>query len=159
VLGADATSVTITSDGDRDVLYYISASIVNGYAGSVEYYLRPNNVSTNTVYGYQYFQGGNVTVNADNVTTGISGIDISGNINGSQAQTDIFLFAKSGFVRPLLVSRADRISTTTVTGTIQMGEVWNNTADNITSLVFFADQTNGFKAGSTIEVYALRPNG
>jgi hypothetical protein len=159
VVASDTTSVTITADGDRDVLYMISAEIVNNSGSNPSYFFRPNNVSTNTVYGYQYFQGASTTVNADRATTGITGIDFAYANNGTVTRSNVLLFAKSGFIRPALISRSNTISGTTVTNVACFGFSWNNTADNITSLVITADAAGGITAGSQIDVYALRPNG
>jgi len=79
----------------------------------------------------------------------LSDIGYSASLN-SLTLSETLLYAKSGYIRTAITKLAQSIVTTTVTGIKLTGQVWNNTADNITSLVIFADQSNGFGIGSRI---------
>jgi hypothetical protein len=50
----------------------------------------------------------------------------------------------------------DRAAGTSMQYVGTRGGIWNNTTDEITSLVFYADQANGIGVGSHIEVWARR---
>ena len=59
-------------------------------------------------------------------------------------------------MRTLVSAQSASITSTTVTGIYDYGQVWNNVADEITSLVFLSDQTNGIGIGSVIELWCRR---
>ena len=65
VTGSAVTSLTISGlDGDTAGKYKLSARIVNGYNGGVDYLLRPNNVSTADNYGRQFILGADTATSA-----------------------------------------------------------------------------------------------
>ena len=152
ILTEAATSLTISGlAGDTDEEYQLQARIVNGYNGSSEYRLRPNN-DTGTNYGYQYLIGSNTAATAARGTdTGIyiGGIDALGNL----LQDEIKLQAKSGYIRTAIQENASPISGTTITNVKLLGWSWNNTADEITSLVIVSSQTNGLGIGTQITLW------
>jgi len=149
------TSMTISNlADDAHEVYILRCKFVNGYDGAANYLLRPNNVSTDNNYGRQTLSGINTTVAAARATA-------TGFLLGTNAAitnicyVDNELYAKSGFVRTLIQRNANSIATTTVTDIYLIGQSWNNTADEITSLVILADQTNGIGVGSQIDLYKL----
>ena len=155
-LDAAATSVTISGlDGNTDVMYRLKCRFVNGFNGAVSYLFRPNN-DTGTNYGFQYLAGINATASAGRNTaqTGTSICNQADALNDI-AEGEVLFYAKSGYVRTSTGSNSRAISVTTVTGIILYGQAWNNTTDNITSLVIFADSANGLGVGSFIYLEKL----
>jgi hypothetical protein len=68
---------------------------------------------------------------------------------------ETIIYAKSGYIRTELTQLMKGVVGTTI-GTIRLqGDSWNNTVDNITSLVILADQTNGLGIGTVIELERL----
>lgn len=153
-----ATSITISGlDGNTDILYKLVCKFVNdGGAGST-YGLRPNN-DTGSNYGYQYLVGRASVANCNRgvlalfelaalESTGVGNVNLVKGI----------LYAKSGYVRTFIRETVENVSGTTVNATSIEAESWNNTADNITSLVFVSDQANGFGVGTYICLEAYQP--
>jgi hypothetical protein len=110
-------------------------------------------------YGYQYVDATDTTVSAarsaaNHLYPGGGSIAAS-----NYGQANLFLFAKSGFIRPTLSNYVYGISGTTVTNTGAFGDVCTNTADNITSLTILDAFGVGYAVGSQFDLYALRPNG
>jgi len=152
-----ATSATISNlTGNTDVLYRLRTRTVNAYNGSSSILLRPNNDSTADIYGYQQLYGGNTTVGAARGT--LTWI-YAGYCTGLNAvsQADILLYVKSGYVRTGLVEVSDQ-SGTTVSYVMMFGQSWNNTADEITSLVIVHPQTNGLGVGTFYVLERLNLN-
>jgi len=156
-LASAATSVTISGlDGNTDTLYELRARIVNGYNGACGIYLRPNNDTTDTHYGGQKIYGSDSSA-AANHNSGAAYYFNGGFSTLNQLSfTNCFMYSKSGFIRVWINTGAEAISGTTVGYADLFGNVWNNTADNITSLVLFATQASGLGVGTTIELWALR---
>lgn len=144
------TSITISGlNGNVDEEYVLISRIINGYSGICGVTLHPNN-DTVTNYGWQYFAGINATASAARTTaTGIFRVGYATVLNNISLST-ITLRAKSGFVRTTINESIEDISGTTVTQVLSWGNSWNNTSDNITSLVILASQTNGLGIGSRI---------
>ena len=151
-----ATSKTFSNlHGDTDLEYYIRARIVNGYNGAINIQSRLNNDSGNN-YGFQNFSGADTATAAARDTS-----EAQLYLSNTSAQNEIMVFeytinAKSGVVRTIIGTSIDDISTTTVTKAWCFGQVWNNTADEITSIVFLSNQTNGIGAGSEISLWCRR---
>jgi hypothetical protein len=142
-----ATSYTFSGlNGDVDEEYRVISRLVNGYDGSCVYRIHPNNDSGSN-YGYQWVQGDNTTASALRGST--SGLSLNGlatlNYIGF---SDTIIYAKSGSTRTAIQKRTANITGTTVTSISLWGESWNNTTDNITSLVMQASQANGIGIGS-----------
>jgi len=146
------TSLTISGlNGDVDQEYRLVSRIVNGYNGDSIYSVSPNN-DTGTNYGYQYVRGINSATSAGR-GTGTSLIIGATDGLGKITQGNLIIQAKSGYVRTAIVDLANTIATTTVTLIGLYGLSWNNTADNITSLVILSDKANGLGGGTVIELY------
>lgn len=154
VTGSAVTSKTFSNLlGDTDLVYYIKARIVNGYAGATLYTVRLNNDS-GTNYGHQYFFGLSTSAGAGRGTH--TGILFANAASGNISCGELLLNAKSGVVRTIVNSYAESIAGTTITYIYEMGQSWNNTADQITSLVVLANQTNGIGIGSEISLWCRR---
>jgi hypothetical protein len=152
VTGAAETSITIPDlHGDVDIEYKLEARIVNGYNGAVSYYIKPNN-DTGANYGYQDLSGNNTTAAASRTTTGIRITYISALNN--LGMTNATIQAKSGYVRTAIIENILDLTGTTVNYVTLYGSSWNNTADEITSLVVLADQTGGLGIGTVITLSA-----
>jgi len=149
-----ATSLTISGlNGDVDEEYLLESKVVNGYNGACSCDLRLNNDS-GANYGRQYFYGLDSAVTSARATTDT----YLGTIGGGAALSDVNLsslklFAKTGFVRTAIHSLIAGIITTTARQILLQGSSWNNTADNITSLVIGARQTGGIGVGSSFQLY------
>ena len=150
-LASAQTSITISDlDGNTDVMYRLVTRHVcgalDGYLG-----LRPNN-DTGTNYGFQQLYGANTTIGASrNVGTYIYMGD-PGTID-YLAMDDMLIYAKSGYIRTFISTSIRDITGTTVTLIRNFGQVWNNTADNITSFTFFSGATNGLGVGTYISLF------
>lgn len=152
--GGATTSITISGlDGNTDVMYRLTARTINGYNGQSATHIRPNNDSAAN-YGYQQLYGTDATFGAGRSTnrTSILNLTYTDLLNDSSIG-ELYLYTKSGYVRPCINIFGWSILGTTVGGIELDGKVWNNTADNITSLVVFADQTNGLGIGTAIELW------
>lgn len=148
-LSSAQTSITISNlDGNTDEKYQLIIRFVNGYNGSTVYYWRPNNDS-GANYGYQRFTGSNSTTSAFRNTSDVFGLANSSSLNGVNLVNSI-IYAKSGYIRTQIQQLTDDVSGTTITTENTLGYVWNNTSDNITSLVLTASQTSGIGVGSRI---------
>lgn len=143
------TSYSLT--GDQDLEYILEARIVNGYNGGVNGCVRINN-DTGSTYGYQGLYGANTTTSASRNALDRMYVT-SASALGNLMQFELTIHAKSGYVRTALLDSLDGAATTTVAQVSKQGFSWNNTADEITSLVVLADQTNGLGKGTQITLW------
>ena len=151
-LSSPATSVTISGlAGDTDKEYMLECRIVNGYNGAVAYGLRPNNDS-GTNYGFQYLLGDNTTASAARNTNNNMIIG-EGTVLDDLSFNDLIFQAKSGYLRTAIDKQMRSISGTTVARIMMFGHSWNNTVDEITSLVVLANQVGGIGVGSNIVLW------
>lgn len=150
ILSSAATSITISNlDGDSDEEYRLIIRVIGGTnAASTE--LRPNNDSGSN-YGYQYLLGQDTAISAVRGT--LSYFFLSYTSPSELALIDIILHAKRDYVRTLLQTVPYTISGTTISNLMEIGQSWNNTSDNITSLVILASASNGLGIGTSIELY------
>jgi hypothetical protein len=157
-LAAPATSVTISGlTGNTDVLYRLRTRVKNSYNGTSNYGLRLNNDSGNN-YGYQLIDGNENTIVAARDTSEAQ-MDIgSTSTQNYLSYIDVLLFAKSGYLRTAIASSIHSISGTTIASLGLFGNVWTNTANEITSIVFLADQTDGLGIGTEIVLERLNLN-
>ena len=159
ISGSSQTTVTISNlDGDNDILYKLIVRTVNDYNGAVDtIYLKPNN-DTGSNYGYQFIRAYGSTADASRSAGHSNGIMRLGRANNLNelSISETLMYAKSGYVRIAIVSAsAEAVSGTTVGYLDYYANCWNNTANNITSLVVGAIQTNGLGVGTQIELYRL----
>jgi hypothetical protein len=157
VLASDATSFTVSSlVGDTDEIYIIKTRIKNGYNGSVGFYIRPNNDS-GANYGRQLIIGATSTASAAQSTGASDGLylGVCTALN-SISHADMSFVCKSGYLRTYSAVNSREITGTTITQTQTTVGDWSDTANQVTSLVFYANQTNGLGAGSVFKIYAWR---
>lgn len=152
----EATSLTIPSlTGNTDVLYRLRARVVNGYNGSSAA-LITFNTDTGANYGYQYIRGINTDVTAGRGPDSSMFFNVSGSAAlANLTQGEMLIYAKSGYVRTIIVEGTNGISGTTVAELDLIGNSWNNTADEITSMVITASEDNGLGIGTTISLERL----
>lgn len=157
ILSSAATSTTISSlTGDTAKEYRILFRAVNGYAGANVYSLRPNNDSGSN-YGHQNVTGNSGTMACSRNTSATGFVIGEGAASGDMCISEIFLHAASGYRRLMLCKHSMSVSGTTVTQINDYASVWNNTANEITSLVFLSNQTNGLGIGTQIIIYRRVP--
>ncbi len=149
------TSLTISGlTGNTDEEYILRTRIIGGNTTSNVLLLRPNNDSGNN-YGCQFLYGENTTVSVSrSIDSGIR-LYASGNALNNLGFCSTIIYAKSGYIRTAIGKMSDKISGTTVIGVQLLGSSWNNTADEITSLVVISGQNGGIGAGSFIELFKL----
>jgi hypothetical protein len=153
-LTSAATSVTISSLlGNTDEIYIIRAKFVNNAAGAATYAVHPNN-DTGTNYGYQYIAGVDTAITAARSTS--TGLTIGYNdATNKVCYSECTIYAKSGYVRTAIVHTGRSITGTTITDLYGLGESWNNSADEITSLVIDSSSADGLGIGTRIDIYKL----
>lgn len=152
------TSFTISNlDGNADVEYLIRTRFVRGGTSADMTYGLQLNEDTGTNYGYQYIRG---------VSTSLLGFR-----GGSQtymrigkaddlsevSQGRFTLHAKTGYVRTLLGSFSENITTSELGGGNMEWDFWGNTADNVTKITFLSSQANGIGVGTHIEIWKRVP--
>lgn len=149
------TSLTISGlDGDTAQEYILICRFIAG-AATTQYYLRPNNDSGNN-YGRHYLTGDGSAVYGYRWTaTNFMELGYALAANNLSFSETKFC-AKSGYIRTALSTIARTVSGATVAEAIKFGQVWNNTADNITNLVIKSDTNNGISVGSHILLLAKR---
>jgi hypothetical protein len=151
------TSLTISSlDGNTDEEYRLRVRYVNSaIAGVTTLGCFPNNDSGSN-YGFQRLWGNNTDISAGRAVGHSLGLGYLGQADQNEvAMGELILYAKSGYVRTGIVNTQHQIATTTVTTIWLWGTVWNNTADNINSLVIrgTGSETNALGVGTVIELY------
>jgi len=151
-LASAATSVTISGlDGNTDISYWIVARIIGGTTADI--YLQPNG-DTASNYGSQRLVGNNTTVSALR-NTSETGLKFDSVLANNVTMIKGILYAKSGYGRTFNGETMNQVTGTTINGVVRWDSVWNNTADNITSLVLLSSAASGLGIGTFIEIYAL----
>ncbi len=154
-LSSAVSSVTISGlDGNTDEEYKLIIRAVGGAANYPDMNIRFNNDS-GANYGHQRLRGSGTSVLASRLT-GQTASDIFalGN-SGERHQSKHHIYAKSGFVRTIISEVSMDIYGTTIENIMLVGQVWNNTSDNLTSinLVNTLDGGNAFGIGTYITLY------
>lgn len=151
-LGGNATSITISGlAGDTDVFYELEINVLNNANGDA-FYLRPNNDS-GANYGFQSLTASNGTAAASRSTAENGAVIGDSATAGDKVFIRCFMYAKAGFVRPIICRNAGGVTSNTVTRMYYMTNLWNDTSNQITSLVLFCNTANGFKTGT---IYRLK---
>lgn len=136
-------------NGDEDGWYTIIARFIS--ATNTNYLTLNFNGDTATNYGRRSINADNTTVANGNATGEaymfFPALSHSANQNSFIVAN---MYAKAGSVRLLNFLAAGRISTTTVTNFQALSGVWNNTADNLTSMLFSSTNANGIAVGTRI---------
>lgn len=147
------TSITISGlDGDTDVEYRLIVRLVSGAAGGY-FLVRLNNDSTADVYGEQRVLGQSSSVLATRATRNGMPSHYSAVDSGEVSDIHFKIYAKSGHIRAAISEVGSKVGTTTVNESLLVGHSWNNTADNITSIVLAGMVTDTFGIGSYIVLY------
>lgn len=151
------TSLTISGlDGNTAEEYLLRVKVAGLCHTPTHITILPNN-DTGANYGAQTLQGNSTTVGAEGTTAATSWVLSYNSLdNGSVAQYESTIYAKSGYVRTMLSQGVDRTATTVPTYAQTQGHAWNNTADNISSLVIKTSVTGTALGPGTIELYAKR---
>jgi hypothetical protein len=158
-LTTTANSISFTGlNGDRDTLYYWSESLKASTTSDNR--MRVNNYSATTVYGMQCLLGESTVVSAFREAYSNVGFNLysNGMSAGNAHHACGLLYAKTGFARPGIAMWVGGITGTTVVDTGIKGLTFNDTTNNIVSLDF-NNSSGQWAAGTTIDLYALRPNG
>jgi len=145
------TAITIFGlEGDTDEQYMLDVNIIDSNTiGGISARL---NGDSGTNYGTQYLYGVAASLTAARITNNTS-INMGNTaVDGQVSSGRLILNAKSGYVRTGLTEKGRQITGTTVTQLLVDGQVWNNTADEVTSISVFAAADN-FAVGSLISLY------
>jgi hypothetical protein len=157
-LDAVASSITVSDlDGDSDVIYAIRL-MTNSNQNSNTIRLLLNNDSTSSIYGKQELWGTSTTVGASRSTAAGLIPLYSGGVGMSNGDVGLYnglLYAKTGYERVLIADIMDSVVGTTVGKCGIMGNVYNQTSTNITSMVFKSSVASCFEAGTKIDLYRL----
>lgn len=156
VFGSPAISHTINSlDGNSDVVYLLNCLWVYNDTGGTTISLYPNGDTNTDNYRRQMLQAYGANV-AGQWSDSIAGFYVGYLSVGSTISwvPGMFLYAKSGTRRAIQGFRhTDYITSLSAGVWHSFLGVWTNTADNITSLLFQANQSNGIGAGSRIQLF------
>lgn len=158
ILGSPATSIPFTVNGDRDVFYILKGAIRTASSTAAHHYITFNSDGGSN-YGFQYLNMNNTTISAATGASTSINTALNTDAQNTYRMFKILIYAKSGYVRPLIIETMRNITGTTVTESHMAGHVWNNTVDNLIDITLASTQTNGIDTGSQVELYALRPNG
>lgn len=141
-------------NGDYDVEYLLRMNVSGGYNGTASAGITFN-TDTGTNYGRQYLRANNTTASTGRDFT----VEVFASFCeglGQLSLSEAIIHAKGGFVRTGMVEIAMAINGTTVGYMDNWGFTWNNTTDNITSIVLTGSQSNYFGVGSVIDLYRRR---
>ena len=143
--------------GNTDKAYKIVARFVNATGVTVNYYVQPNG-DGGMNYGQQYIDGsGSGTAAKGNPgANSTTGMHICTATTGTNCETQGTLYAVSGYSRVLHATEIYNVSPGAVGGLQIIGNSWNNTAANITSLNIMSPTANAIGMGSHIEIWARR---
>lgn len=146
-----ATSLTISGlTGDTDKEYRLEYRVVNGYDGDCGFYVYPNN-DTAANCGYQYIGASDTAIACGRGASGGLAYAFGGNTSANAVAFGIIdIQAKSGYVRTFISKNVSGIVGTAVQAVYSVGQSWNNTADELTSLVVWATEDDGLGVGTNI---------
>lgn len=147
-------TITISGlNGNSDAIYKLISRVVHGNATDEGFKLQFNGDS-GVNYGTQLLYGIATSATAQTLTTAY--IPFGAAITaGSLSMQEAIIYSVSGKVRTVIQEFAENIKTTTVT-TIGIGGCsWNNTVDNLTSVVLTASNVDAFGIGTGTELYRL----
>lgn len=148
VTGSAVSSINTGSilNGDVDGWYTIIIMCVSG--ADATHYIRPNG-DTGANYGFLGTYAISTTV-ASASATGGTGMWAGYNKTSKSSLSVFTMYAKSGAVRLGNATCASSINGTGVELLYGICSVWNNTADNITSMKIEPSRANGFGVGTRV---------
>lgn len=154
ILTQAASTITISGlDGNTAEEYELRCRFVSG--DNSNYYCVIFNSDSGTNYGKQRLIANNTSESALRIG-GVNYIKFSDGVNLSTGDVNfgyLKIYAKSGKCRTALLFESVGISGTTVTQLTMAGWVWNNSADNITTITVYSGVSNGLGAGTSVELY------
>jgi hypothetical protein len=136
-------------NGDEDGWYTIIIRHISG--GADDWCMMRLNNDSGANYGFLGIQGVSTAVNSI-ANTGRTFLYPGGGSTSTNESvfSVVKLYAKSGSVRLVNTLGATKIAGTSVDQITTMGQVWNNTADNITSITFLSINPNCLAVGTRI---------
>jgi hypothetical protein len=151
VTGSAASSIDTSTilDGNTDGWYTIIVRTIS--AQNTNYTSVKFNNDGGATYGRLGISATNATVASDAATGGTTAyLSPFGTDNNETSFSVATIYAKSGAVRLLNNITATGITGTTVDYLDTMGYVWNNSADNLTRMVFNSYVASGFGVGTRV---------
>ena len=140
-------------NGDEDIEYVIQGKIINNYSGATYFGLRFNNDSGNNYY-IQFLKGIGTAAAGENINLNYCWIGYGEAVN-SLIDFKIRFLALSGTSR-LIQGYTGFWNTGSYYRNYNTTINWNNSIDNITSIVLWSSQTNAIGAGSRVGIWARR---
>ena len=146
------SSFSITGlEGNTDEVYKLITRIVNDES-TPTYKMYFTSDTTNTNYGRQQLQPLSGSVAAASSIYLFMGYATA---TGQISHNEIFIYAKSGYVRTCLINIVGQLSGTTIPRLHLAGVTWNNTSSEFTSMDLTCNTAGGFGVGTVIELYRL----
>jgi hypothetical protein len=131
-LAATANSVVISGlSGDTDQIYRLTTRVV----GSVNADYCTMQLNNDTAWGYQYLDGSDATVSAARSTDSFVYLSAALATAGAVSMSTCLIYAKSGYVRPVLQDWTQTLNAGTTVGLARLtGWSWNNTASSVSTI-------------------------
>jgi len=142
---------TALINGDTDEEYKLVTEL-SGIGSDSLYSMRFNSDSGSN-YGYQRIYGGSTTIGASRGTGNTIYLSQSYVGSGEVCLNETLLYAKSGYVRTMLIQDESSVNGTTVEYMYNTGYSWNNTTAPVASVNLSSDISNGINIGSKIILY------
>lgn len=155
-VSTDCTNFTISSlTGDTDEEWYIHCLWKKNGSDDANFGIQPN-ADTGANYGFRTMYGAGAS--ESNVLTYVNNAYTY--LWMGRADTDHYysqgygrMNTKTGFIRQLMGLFSRDLTGATANGLYTMTDVWNNTVDEITSMLFLCSVSNGIHAGSRVFAY------
>lgn len=158
-LSSATDTITISNlDGNSDVLYCLKIRAIGTGVNAPDNPFVQLNGDSGSNYGQQYLGAGNTTVSVVRfVYSSLGGASCPD--TNAISLSEFLIYAKSGYVRTAIMNGAIiNFSSVLAYGIEMRGGSWNNTSDNITSIVFKTWQAGkNYGIGTVIELWAYRP--
>ncbi len=149
-----ATSIEFTGlDGDVTTTFMIHSNIVSVSDGVYYCYLIINGDSAAN-YGIQQLRAENATATASRGQG--SAINIYSHLTSGSGSARLSIHAKSGHERTILINKSGYSNSTTVYDIESNAYIWNNTADNITSLKIYISPGSAMNTNTNIQLWGRR---
>ena len=142
---------TALINGDTDEEYKLVTKL-SGIGSDSLYSMRFNSDSGSN-YGYQRIYSGSTTIGASRGTGNTIYLSQSYVGSGEVCLNETLLYAKSGYVRTMLIQDESSVNGTTVEYMYNTGYSWNNTTAPVASVNLSSDISNGINIGSKIILY------
>lgn len=155
---ANSASIEFTGlDGDMDELYYMVGTYKQG-ASNTDFGIHVNGDTTASDYGVHALYFENTTITGQRyVNSGSFYMTFKSATAGQYGNFEMLFFARSGHQRTALVTGTIGISGTTVTEGHVIGCMWSDVSNVISMKLETVFNSFTFDAGTTIDLYALRP--